>query len=214
VEAGTVLIESRQHREDRFMDIRAGTPAVASDGRQYGIVQAVVINRSVNEIVGIVIRREAAAATSVVPIDMVEDATPEAVSLRGSAADLEKLPSKVEEYYGEVPAGWMPAPGFGAGEVTDREDPSNPQSIAKTDVRVGGHAEVICLDGIVGTVDRLLVDDYTGEVSAVVVAPGRYLDHPVEVPFSWVQSMDDGRLHLSCNRSQLKTFPTASPDVY
>ncbi|MCL5257529.1 MAG: PRC-barrel domain-containing protein [Chloroflexi bacterium] len=186
------------------MDLRIGAAVQARDGKEVGLVRHIIVDNATSEVAGIeVLRTGGQPGSYVVPIDLIEDSTLDTVYLRASIKELQEMPATVEAYYRDLPPEWHPAPGFGAGE----EGTPLSGSAKTSGTRIAENADVVCNDGKAGTVSRLLVDDYTGGITSVVVLIDRYSGKEVEIPFDWVSSIEDGRLRLECSVEALRSMP-------
>lgn len=190
------------------MNLRVGAAVLTRDGREAGLIRHILVDESTGEVAGLeVLRTDGQSGSYVVPIDLIEDSTIDTVYLRASIKELLEIPATVEDFYGDLPSGWQPAPGFGSGETAGEEGRAPHRHLETNEVRITENAEVLCNDGRAGRVSRLLVDDYTGEITSVVVSPVPYLGRDVEIPFAWVSAIEDGRLQLRCDLEALRSMP-------
>jgi uncharacterized protein YrrD len=84
--------------------------------------------------------------------------------------------------------------------------------VPETEKLVGQDTVVSCHDGVLGTVDHLLLDPKTDRVRALVVRKGHLLSNDIVVPVDWVKDVQENEVILSADRSLLTKLPEYRPE--
>ena len=85
---------------DVMMQFRENTPVFTAGNERVGEVERVVLNPESKEISHVVVRKGLLSKTAkVVPLSLIDSATPEGVMLQGDATGLEQLPDFEETHY-------------------------------------------------------------------------------------------------------------------
>jgi osmotically-inducible protein OsmY/sporulation protein YlmC with PRC-barrel domain len=206
------------------LEIRPGAVVHASDGVG-GRVAEVVVSPRERRVVALVVEL-AAGRSVVVPADWVQDATEDAVRVRGSYAELEALPAWQAEAHAPAALSWPGWRGLRQGgawlalpaslrrmEGLQRqlhgEAPARPEEPFVT-IRRG--QRVLASDGPIGRVDQVLVDAVTGRVRHLVVRQGLLFSRDVAVPADWVGTIEDGVVVLEASRDAVARLPVYRPD--
>ncbi len=206
------------------LEIHPGAVVHAPEGVA-GRVAEVVVSPRERRVVALVVELGSGRPV-VVPAESVEDATEEAVRVRASVAELERLPAWQAEAHAPAAlswpgwralrqgGAWLPLPGSLrrmeglqrqlSGQAVVR--PEEPFAIIRRGQRV------VASDGAIGRVDQVLVDAATGQVKHLVVRQGLLFSRDVAVPADWVSTIEDGVVVLEASRDAVARLPVCRPD--
>ncbi len=67
------------------------------------------------------------------------------------------------------------------------------------------HTRVQCIDGYVGTIEGILVDDMTDEVTEVIVTAD-LLGKDAVVPAAWIGHLRHGHIELQCSKDEIARY--------
>jgi uncharacterized membrane protein len=149
-----------------------------------------------------------------VPIDQVEETTPDLIRLKCTRNDLNMLePFEYEEYIRtEIPAylSWpyvLPM-GFSP-EVEVKYIPVKRQNIALGNVAVRRGAQVEATDGYIGLVDELLINSNNMQVTHLVMLERHILSkREITIPVSQIDRVDEDTVYLKLDRQSVDMLPT------
>jgi osmotically-inducible protein OsmY len=221
---GVIGVEDRTTRpgEPAF---RIGAPVFALDGRA-GHLSKVVIDPNTRRVTHLVIHRGMLLDEDrVVPVELVERATPEGIFLHLTSREVARQPRYREERFISPPPGWEPPPEYTAADVRFWGLPYGGvtppiQPVVEHTIRHGIPERTIVLerstevrtrDEATGEIDHLLVDPLRQELTHLVVRFEDQPQQPVIVPFEWVEDLGDGYVLLKCTREDLRQLQPYTP---
>ncbi len=182
--------------------LRIGAPVYARDGR-YGTLDKVVVDPHARRVTHVVVRQGwLLTEDRVIPIERVERAEPDGVYLDAPAAALDKYPRYREEIFAEPIEDWEWLEPYSAADVLFWGGPY--MGVAPPVVPVVEHvvatgvpedeivlrrgADVVYEDGLVGSLDHILIDPTNAVVTHLVVQEYGS-DRRVIVPAQWVREL-------------------------
>jgi uncharacterized protein YrrD len=207
------------------MQFKEGTRVVTVDGRDAGTIDRVVLDPRTNKVSGIVVRKGwLFAEDKVVPIEMVDVASEDRVTLRESKHDLQQLPEFKDTYYipayeedykgVNTPHSSHPSPVYsyppvgvgwwGVGTYLDYPL-VEPQFAVRTEenippdtVALREGARVLSLDGEhVGDVQELFFDGDSKRVTHLLISKGILFKEHKLIPFGWFQLTGEDEVSLN-----------------
>jgi len=203
------------------MQFKQGAPVYASDGRDVGRIDRVVLNPRTKEVTHIVVRKGFLfTEDKIVPLSLIAMATDDKIMLRPDAGDLDKLPPFEETHYVPVdeaearaaaypadmaaPLYWYPPTGgwLGYGEYTYPYPPpylaETEQNIPAGTVALKEGARVLSADGQhVGSVERVLTDSKVDRATYFVLSQGLFFKERKLIPATWIREIDEDEVRLS-----------------
>jgi sporulation protein YlmC with PRC-barrel domain len=177
------------------LNLAAHNLVVSEDGDPIGRIVGVHLNPATNQVVDLIVHagNQPGQPRITVPVQSVADITDDAIVLSLTAENCRALPST----------------SIGRHSATSPANAASRQ-VVRRELDFG--AEVLCLDGPVGSLHRLLYDQYSYDVEELVIAAGGYLDHEVGVPVDWARELHRDRIVLSCRREELASMPSPPED--
>lgn len=191
------------------------------DGHEAGKVHRAILDLQGGEVTGFVISTGGLLGRDVVmPRDALESAAREgdALTLRLSKDELERLPTFTEREYTPPPTGWVPPPGLPystTGLVWPARYRSDaaataPAAPSELGASINKGAPVYDRNGDdVGLVEELLLDESTGDLRGFVLRAGGMLEtalgggRTVEVDRGYVARVAEGIVHLDADRDDI-----------
>ncbi len=149
-----------------------------------------------------------------VPIDQVEETTPDLIRLKCSQNDLNEMePFEYEEYiHTEIPGhlSWpyvLPM-GLYPEEVVSYI-PVKFQNVPQGELAVRRGARVEATDGYVGQVDELLINSNNMQVTHLVLLERHILkQREITVPVSQIDHISEDTIYLKLDRQSVEDLPT------
>jgi len=217
-------------------NLRHGAAVFTSDGKQVGDLHAIVVDPRDNEVTHIVVNTGphfpepgfGAPGLVEVPIDRMEGAEERGVFLKLDREAFRRLPEYTARDYLPTPAqGEEAAPGGPARALWNAG-----VAIARSLASIGGIAvpretfrkarfqRHILNDAPVwrvqphthiGDVERVLVDEESDEIRALVIRRGVLFPHEVVLPIQYVTEITDGVIHADISDAQLEELQPFSP---
>ena len=202
-----------------------GVPVFAQDGRA-GELSKVVIDPHTRRVTHLIIHRGVQLAEDrVVPVELVERATPEGIFLHLTSREVARQPRHEEERFVSPPSDWELLPGYLAADVLfwglpygGVTPPILPvmqytirHGIPERTVVLERSTEVRTRDEVTGKIDHLLVDPMRQELTHLVVRLDDQPEQPIIVPFAWVEDLGDGYVLLKCTREELRQLQSYMP---
>ncbi len=92
-------------------------------------------------------------------------------------------------------------------EMTKEQSPAT-----RWEIRIGSPVE--CVDGWVGTVERLVVSPRTREVTHLIIHRGLLLHRDAAIPIEAVESADEELVRLNLSSAELTSYPPYNPVDY
>jgi osmotically-inducible protein OsmY/sporulation protein YlmC with PRC-barrel domain len=204
---------------------RIGAPVSAQDGRA-GHLHKVVIDPHTRRVTHLVIqRRSLLGEDRVVPVELVERATHEGITLRLTSREVARLPRYHEERFISPPLDWEPLNGYQATDVCFWGSPYGGVTppilpVVEYTIRHGiperttvleRSTEVRTRDDVTGEIDHLLVDPTREELTHLVVRLDTQPPQRVIVPIEWVEDLGDGYVLLKCTLEDLRQLQQYTP---
>ncbi len=205
------------------MEVDVGAKVFTRDGKEVGRVDRVVMMPEKNELISIVVHKGfLLPRDTVIPVEDIESADKNAVHLKITAKEVENLPQFIPENYTVPPSHWTPpsvyVPAYVLVPVPGYVDISKPREeleakarearegerVPKGAVEINEGTEVDCADGRVGTVDEVLVDPASNQVTGIVVRVGTILTKDVVVPARWIVEVRNDRVLLGCTKDEIE----------
>ena len=203
------------------MQFKQGTRVYTKSGERVGEIDRVVMDPRSKEVTHLIIsKRTLFQEDKVVPIHLIEAATPEGIHLRSDAGELEALPNFEEKHYVAAndaepaienyiptlywypPVGALQIGGYGPGlpEITEIE-----RNVPENSVALHEGAKVIASDEQdVGRIEQILTEQGTDRMTFFVVEKGMLNKEHKLIPSSWIRQVTDEEVHLAVNASQVE----------
>jgi uncharacterized protein YrrD len=202
------------------MEFKQDTRVYTPDGQVVGHVDRVVLDPRTKTVSHIVVRKGFLfVEDKVVPLDMIESADQERVTLRAAAGDLEKLSAFEDAHYVPLsmdeaasvayaeglaePLYWYPPVGGWMGH--DYLPPYRmhiDQNIPEDTVAVIEGARVVTADDKeVGHVEQVFTDPATNRATYVLVAHGFLTKTKKLIPTTWISKLTETEIFLSVGSS-------------
>ena len=221
---GVIGVENRTTRPGE-PSFRIGAPVFTLDGR-IGDLSKVVIDPHARRVTHLAIQCGLLLTENrVVPVEMVERATPEGIFLHLNSQEVARQPLYLEERFVIPPADWQPLPGYSATDILFWGSPYGGVAppilpVVEHTLRHGIPERTIVLDrstevrtrnDVTGEIDHLLVDPARQELTHLVVRLDKKPQQPVIVPFEWVEDVGDGYVLLKYRGEDLGQLQSYTP---
>ena len=221
---GVIGVEDRTTRPGA-PGFHIGAPVFAQDGRA-GELSKVVIDPHTRRVTHLIIHRGVLLGEDrVVPVELVERATPEGIFLHLTSREVARQPRYEEERFVSLPPDWELLPGYLADDVLfwglpygGVRPPILPvleytirHGIPERTIVLERSTEVRTRDELTGEIDHLLVDPLRQELTHLVVHFDDQPQQPVIVPLEWVEDLGDGYVLLKCTREDLRQLQSYMP---
>ena len=187
------------------MDFPINVDVFCSDG-QYGKTTAVIVDPATEKVSFIAVSDPNRLYTEyLVPVSEIASVETTKVQLKCSKADLEKLDKFSEAEFLDIPY-------YGYDTVDGMSDPMSnvyrKENVPEGAVAVVRGLSVEATDGFVGTVDELVVDSQTGQVTHLVLRTGHiWGSAQVSIPVSQIKSVDSLAVYLDRDKDSIETLP-------
>lgn len=212
------------------MEFKQDTRVYTPDGQVVGHVDRVVLDPKTKAVSHIVVRKGFLfVEDKVVPLDMIEAADADRVTLRAAAGDLEKLSAFENAHYVPLtideaasaayaeglaePLYWYPPIGGWMGH--DYLPPYGmkiDQNIPKDTVAVIEGARVVTSDDKdVGHVEQVFTDSNTDRATYFVIAHGFLTRTKKSIPTTWISKMTETEIQLSVGAGVVDELPDYQP---
>lgn len=196
------------------MDIPINAEVYCADGR-CGRSTTVILDPATEKVTHVVVaERGLLGIEHIVPLDQVVEATPMAIHLRGTAADLEKLDTFVETHFigGEEPYGGYEPGTWVLWPYAYPEDGWVPlveeEQVPPGELAIHRGATVFATDGRVGRVDEFLVEPASGHITHLVLREGHlWGQKDVTIPVAQIESFADDAVHLKLDKHSIEALP-------
>jgi sporulation protein YlmC with PRC-barrel domain len=182
--------------------IDIGARVRTRDGKSVGEVHRVVVDLDDKAVVSLVVLAGRLLSRDVlVPIDFVERATPDEVTLRLTADELDQLPNFEWNEILAPPPVWTLAPIYpdGTAYVPIRQR----KRLGRTQVDLTPGTRVWATDGEIGRVDEVELDEF-GELDAFWVRAGGVFAYDVRIPVEWIARADEAGIYLHGSRADIE----------
>lgn len=210
------------------MQFEQGAEVFTSEKEKAGRVDRVVIDPKSKEVTHVVVSKGFLFSTKnkVVPIELIETASPESVILRKDADGLRALPDFKESYYVKLDPHeihrlyethhasllyWYPPLSSPMGEVdylTREYVTKTKKNIPEGTVPLREGARVTCCDEKhVGNVERIFTEPETDTVTHFLISQGLFLKERKLVPIGWVNAVKEDEVQLAVGSALLESLP-------
>lgn len=158
----------------------------------------------------------------VVPVDQVDETTPNLIKLKCTQTELEKMQQfKDQEYIRTVIPDYqslddnylampyvIPTPGY-IPEEKETYFPVEHENIPEGEIAIKRGARVEATDGYVGQVDELLVNPETMHVTHLVLRDRHIFSRKdITIPISQIDRADEDNIYLKLDRHSVEGLPT------
>jgi uncharacterized protein YrrD len=215
------------------MRFQENAEIVASDGKNVGRLDRVVLDPRTHEVAAIILRKGGELREDkVVPLDLIESANGGGVRLRRDAEAVAALEPFEEKHYvvvdehdlvrelgappypGAPLYGYPPYPGLGAPVFSPF--PARPAVIARAEenippntIALRAGARVVDREGeTVGSIERILTDPLADRATHFVIERGFVLKDRKMIPMQWVDSLGEDTVRLAVGLRQVQRLRT------
>lgn len=193
------------------MELKEDAHVVTSDGKAAGRIHRVVIDPETKKVTHLVIKSGLLGMDDkVVEVQKVDIASPEAVTLLCTAEELKFMPPFIMTQYTPVSGGTFssaatlypnPIPDNSAVSETRRTIPEELIALKE------GAPVVSVDDEQIGKIERVITDPESGQVTHFILAKGRRHKERKQIPFEWVDKLNEDKVRLTVNSAQLEELP-------
>lgn len=196
------------------MNIPLGVDVHCVDGR-CGRSTHIILNPATDTVTHIVVRkRRPSRVERLVPIERIENTTPELILLNCTIEDFLALENfqQTDFVYTDVPH-YAADPKLTllwpyvvpAKRVID----DSYRHVPPGELAVRRGARVRAIDGRIGKVDAFLVDTKDGQITHLVVRKERLREQEdVTIPISLIKRIEEGVVHLTADKAAVAALPT------
>jgi sporulation protein YlmC with PRC-barrel domain len=194
------------------MDIKLNAPVECLDGKHGGHVTGVIANPETDEFTHLVVKTE--GVERIVPVALIQDATPEVVLLKCTVTRLNEQQPLVEtEYVRSVVEHYDFVPGYIYPDAKPHYDTEayaiKHEHIPDDELEIKRGMAVFAKDGHVGHIDDVVVDPVNGHITHIVLHEGHlWSAKEVVVGIAHVKSVEDDGIYLKSTKAQVSEFPT------
>lgn len=206
----------------RQLNFNLGTKVQCTDG-QCGNLSKLVIDPDNGHVTDIIVEKGFFLTTdSVLPITLIENVTDELIYLSISSQEISQYPTyKVTEF--EEPAdipGQQQIGGvtpFGVQTVTEPVVPMVKRKISQG-IEAGRQVieagmSVSNSEGVIGKVDRVIIDPITGKISHIVISRGLIVSNLTIIPIAIVESIYNDGIFVIATDQEIEKFPAYDPSL-
>ena len=216
-------------------NLRHGAEVISADSKDVGTLHAVVVDPRDNEITQIVVNRGphfpqpgfGAPDLVLVPIDEMADAREKKVVLKCTRRKLDEMPSYVDRDFTAPAADWRreglhhevslwevgATVAASLGSLTGIAVPRETFKKARFERHIMNDAPVWRTEphAHIGDVERVLVDEETEEIVALVIRRGPFFAHDVILPIDHVTEILDGVVHVRITDEEIERLQVFDP---
>ncbi|HZW03456.1 MAG TPA: hypothetical protein VFF68_05995 [Anaerolineaceae bacterium] len=211
------------------MQFKEGVTVFTANRNEVGTIGRVVIDPRTAEVTHLIVNQGLLLPDQkVVPVELVQTADADRVTLRKEVEDLEDYPNFEEQYYREMTAAersrtgyaqqttsslyWYPPYGYASPLSYPTYIPNTAvetvRNIPKRAVPLREGATVTSVEEEpVGAVERVFTEAETDEVTHFLISQGMLFKKHKLVPADWVQSISENEVHLAVGTEQLQDLP-------
>lgn len=212
------------------MQFTEGMPVYSPNGKKLGKVKRVVLDPQSREVTHIIVDQGSLLSSDsrVIPMEVVEMSTSDRVMLRADIDDLGDFQPFQEDYYvsvGDVradeptrPAGyaepmyWYPPVGnyygYNSGYPSYPYISKTERNLPKGSAALKEGAVVKSRTGKnVGDVERVFVDNDSGQATHFVIAKGTLFTEEKLIPATWIETISDEHIELTVSEDFLEELP-------
>ena len=199
-----------------------GAKVQCTDG-QCGNLSKLVVDPNNGYITDIIVKKGFLLTTdTVLPITLVENVTDEQIYLSIPSDDISRYPAyRVTEF--EEPAEIPGQPSasvispFGVQTITE---PAVPMVKRKISQGIEAGRQVIDAgmtirndEGIIGKVDRVIIDPITGKITHIVINKGLIVSNLTIIPIAIVESIYNDGIFVLATDQEIEQFPAYDPSL-
>ncbi|HMC66631.1 MAG TPA: PRC-barrel domain-containing protein [Gemmataceae bacterium] len=217
-------------------NLHPGAEVISADGKKAGKLYAVVVDERDEEVTHIVLNTGpffpapgfGAPNLVSVPVEEMADAQEGKVILRCTKKKLSAMPSYADWTFAwqsnrarpssisaEAPV-WRPAAAaqvaMGSWAIAAPTETTHKARFEREIVQ-GAHVWRVTPHIHIGDVDRILTDEHTDEVEALVVRRGLLFGHDVILPIRFVMEILDDIIHVEISDEELERLEPFKPEV-
>ena len=182
------------------MNIEIGARVRAADGAEVGRVHRVVVDLEQEAVASVVVLQGGLLPRDVlVPLDYVERAESDSLTLSVSRHELDELPDFAENDFFTAPPTWAFPFVYPGGFVYIPVRQRKRESATQFDLKPG--TLVFATDGKLGQVDSVESDQF-GHLDAIRVQANERSPE-LRVPVEWIESVDERGVRLLATRQQV-----------
>jgi uncharacterized protein YrrD len=192
--------------------ITAGTAVYTNDNQHVGHVGYVVVDPNTFRVTDMVVNTgNFIGRDIVISVDQIARETEDGVYLTLDREGLDACPDYVDLHYQTPPATWIPSPGltYPAGSMLWPVGYEYPEAASVTintpKGTVGLHPgmDVVSSDGHkVGSIDAVITDPQSEDVTGFVVKHGVIFTHDTTIPINQVATVESDQVKLRVTRDQ------------
>jgi uncharacterized membrane protein/sporulation protein YlmC with PRC-barrel domain len=187
------------------MDFPIDVDVFCSDG-QYGKSTTVIIDPVTEKVTFVAVSDPNRLYTEyLVPVSEVINVDSSKIELKCTKTELEQMEKFAEAEYLDVPY-------YGYDSLNGMSDPLaniyRKENIPEGTVTVSRGMAVEATDGFVGTVDELVINPNTGQITHMVLRTGHiWGSAEITIPVSQIKSIDALAVHLDGDKNSIETLP-------
>jgi uncharacterized protein YrrD len=211
------------------MKFKLGTKVISNKGEHIGDIERVVIDPVTKSVTDVVIEKGVLFKEDrVVPVNLIEMADEDRVTLRLDEDELEELPEfeetnylyigdvDREDYPGVEPVPLIPVVPSPYASASPAIPVASPQPLIEEkerhidpgDVAIKENAPVYDVKGKkLGDVEQILSDPESHRITQFVISEGLLLKEKKNVPISWVSEIDENRVKLAVGSKLVDQLP-------
>ena len=186
------------------MDIEINSPVRTRDDAHVGQVHRVVVDLEREAVTGIVVLKGHLLSRDIlVPLEHVERADENGVTLSLTTDQLEQLPDFAYNEILTPPPTWafpLPYPG-GAVYIPVHQR----ERLGRNEQDILTGAKVRAKDGEIGEVERVELEGRTGRVDAFWVRPSETFPDGVRIPVEWVADVGEQCIQVAATRAEIES---------
>jgi sporulation protein YlmC with PRC-barrel domain len=197
------------------MEIAAKAEVYCTDGF-FGHVNYIILDPITKKVTHLVVEEDVLTYPErLVPLDLVEECTPYRISINLKKADLRKLESftRMEFLQSDVPdymltmhLMWPYIASHASMKVTERS------SVPPDELAVRRGATVMARDGLLGHIDKFIVDADTERVSQLIVREGHLWGQKVlTIPVASIERIEQDTVYLTLSRVEAEHLTGPAP---
>ena len=198
-----------------MIDLLTNAKVFCSDGAA-GRTTYLIFNPNDHRLTNLVVKSDRPPfGEHLVPVDQVEETTPDRIKLKCTRNDLYEMePFECEQYMRTKLQEYLVYPySYPSVELNKREVdafvPVKFLNIRPSEMAVRRGAQVEATDGTVGQVDELLINSNDMQVTHLVVRERHLLEHrEITIPVSQIERIYDDTVYLKLDRQNVEQLPT------
>jgi len=187
------------------MDFPINVDVICTDGR-FGKSTAVIIDPATEKVAFVAVSDPDRLYTEyLIPVKYIVDANPDQIHLSCSRTEIEQMDKFAE-------ADFLDIPYYSYDSLDGVSDPMpnvyRKENLPEGTVSISRGLAVEATDGFVGTVDELIIDPTTGQITHLVLRTGHiWGSAEVSIPVSQIQKVGMLAVYLNRDKSSIETLP-------